>query len=105
MRILLDKDSEGRYVLNSTGYAALQTVITLERQGWQKRSFYLNLIIFALFNIWAYLNSPSVFLFVLVSSSIWIIFYSYWTIIHRKAFEIKRKKDLVFTTENCKSEN
>ncbi len=89
MRSLLDKDSEGRYVLNKTGYAALEAIRSFEKYGWQIQAFYFNLIVFALMNIWAYLNFSlsTRFLIVLALSSLWIVFYSYWAIIHRKAFK------------------
>ena len=88
MRNLLDKDSESRYVLNNTGYAALEAVRSLEKHGWYARAFYFNLIAFVLVNIWTYLSFSfsTRFLIVLALSSLWIVFYSYWTIVRRKAF-------------------
>ena len=89
MRSLVDKDSEGWYVLNKTGYAALEAIRSFEKQNWQIRAFYFNLVVFALVNIWAYLSFSlnTRFLIVLAISSLWIVFYSYWTIIHRKIFK------------------
>lgn len=88
MRSLWDKDSEGRYVLNKTGYGALEAVRSLEKHGWYTRAFYFNLIIYALMNIWAYLSFSlsTRFLIVLALSSMWIVFYSYWALVRRKAF-------------------
>ncbi|MBO3809676.1 MAG: helix-turn-helix transcriptional regulator [Candidatus Brockarchaeota archaeon] len=88
MKSLLDKDWEGRYALNKTGYTALETVRNLEKCGWYTRAFYFNLVVFTLSNIWAYLSFSfsTNFLIVLALSSLWIVFYSYWTIVRRKAF-------------------
>jgi DNA-binding HxlR family transcriptional regulator len=88
MRNLLDKDSESRYVLNNTGYAALEAVRSLEKHGWYARAFYFNLIAFVLVNIWTYLSFSfgTRFLIVLALSSMWIVYYLYWTIVRRKAF-------------------
>ncbi|MBO3800229.1 MAG: helix-turn-helix transcriptional regulator [Candidatus Brockarchaeota archaeon] len=76
MRSLLDKDSEGRYALNKTGYTALETVRSLEKCGWYTRAFYFNLVVFTLSNIWAYLSFSfsTNFLIVLALSSLWIVF-------------------------------
>lgn len=63
MKSLIEVDSEGKYSLNSKGVAALEAIRIVERYGWQKRSFILNLLAYILINIWA-----------LVTSSISLIF-------------------------------
>ena len=39
---LVSTDSAGRYILTREGYSALEAVGTVERYGWQKRAFYIN---------------------------------------------------------------
>jgi DNA-binding transcriptional ArsR family regulator len=85
---LLTKNSYGHYSLNKNGYAALEAVSAIERYGWYKRAFYFNIIAFTLFILWAYLNFDlsTSFLTVLILSVGWIALYSYWTLVHRRAF-------------------
>ncbi|MBS7632801.1 helix-turn-helix domain-containing protein [Candidatus Bathyarchaeota archaeon] len=88
MEGLLTKDSHGHYSLNKNGYAALEAVNAIERYGWYKRAFYFNIIAFTLIILWAYLNFAlsTSFLAVLILSVAWIMLYSYWTLVHRRAF-------------------
>lgn len=86
MQNLIETDSAGRYVLNARGSAALEAIRAIEQYGWQKRSFLLNLLVCILFNVWALaifsfsLYSQTVF----VLSTLWMVFYSFWTFVHRR---------------------
>ena len=88
MESLLVRDRRGRYTLNTRGYAAVEAINTIEKYGWFKRAFYFNIIVFTLVNLWAYLNFSlgTNFFAVLGLSTAWIALYTYWTLVHRKAF-------------------
>ena len=91
MRSLVVTDSTGRYTLNNRGYAALEAIRTTEQYGWQRRSFLLNLLVYLVVNIWAVMSFAlsSKFLMVFAISTLWIIFYTYWTFVHRHVSLIK----------------
>ncbi|MEM2136532.1 MAG: helix-turn-helix domain-containing protein [Candidatus Methanomethylicia archaeon] len=80
---LISINDEGFYVLNEKGFAALQALEVISKYGWQKRAFYLNLLICIIFNIYFALTDPKWLLVVLVISTSWMIFYSYWTFVKR----------------------
>lgn len=88
MESLVVHDRHGRYTLNMRGYAAVEAINAIEKYGWFKRAFFFNIIIFVLVNLWAYINfSLSInFLTVLGLSTSWIVLYTYWTLVHRRAF-------------------
>ena len=79
---------DGKYILTRDGYAALQAIHTIRKYGWQRRAYILNVTIYIIinilsafkaFNIWLYLIFPA--------STVWIIFYSYWSIVKRGVFK------------------
>ncbi len=86
MQSLIETDSDGRYVLNAKGSAALEAIRVIEQHGWQRRSFLLNLLVYILLNIWAlaafYFSAYSLIVF--ATSTLWIAFYSYWIFIRRR---------------------
>jgi len=86
MQSLIGTDSAGRYILSDKGCAALEAIRVIEQYGWQKRSFFLNLLAYILVNAWALVNFSlsSSFLIVLALSTFWMLFYSYWTFVHRR---------------------
>lgn len=86
MQNLIGTDSAGRYILSDKGCAALEAIRVIEQYGWQKRSFLLNLLAYILVNVWALVNSSLSlsFLIVFALSTLWFVFYSYWTFVHRR---------------------
>ena len=56
---LITTNNEGKYTLTREGYAALQAIITIKKYGWQRRAYILNLIAYALVNIFAWFRHPS----------------------------------------------
>lgn len=87
LRGLITMDKNGRYTLTKDGYSALQAVDTIRKYGWQKRAYIINLIAYLIVNITFFFQYPSIWMvFILPVSTIWIIFYSIWSIVHRKIF-------------------
>jgi DNA-binding transcriptional ArsR family regulator len=92
---LVTTDSAGRYVLTREGYSALEAVGTVERYGWQKRAFYINVFTCICINLGAFfvaytestLLAWEAFLIVFVLTTIWIAFYSHRSIVRRRIFE------------------
>jgi len=84
--IMINRD--GLYTLTEKGFAALQAVEVANRYGWQRRSFYLNIVAFILINAYSLLtgHSQTIYYWVIVLpvTSAWIIFYSFWTFIKRR---------------------
>jgi len=80
---LLILNSDGCYVLNEKGFAALQAVETVSRYGWQKRAFYLNLLVSIVLNVYAFLMNRGFFAIVLIVTIAWMSFYGYWTFVKR----------------------
>jgi len=82
---LITTDSKGKYTLTKDGYAAFQAVITIKKYGWQKRAYYINLLIIITVNVYlSFINRSLWLTLVLPTSIVWIIFYSYWSIGRRK---------------------
>jgi len=85
LKELIALDEEGRYCLTKTGYAALQAIDVVQKYGWQKRAYILNLAVYALINIFAVLKIPSPWLWIVFFlSTAWLAFYTYWNIKKRK---------------------
>lgn len=89
---LVTVDSGGKYVLTDEGYAALQAVITVRKYGWQKRAYILGAIVYTIATgytlvkvLWEGVNL--VYLVILVSLTLWFLFYSYWSIVKRRVFK------------------
>ena len=93
MKGLVTIDSNGKYILTKDGYAALQAITVIRRYGWQKRA-YLTATITYLFMIiyitWTTLveGFKLIYIAVLVISTLWYIYYSYWSIVKRRIFKI-----------------
>ena len=85
---LITVNEEGLYTLTGKGFAALQAVETANKYGWQRRSFYLNLMACILINAYCLLGGISYtfyyWMIILPVTMGWMIFYSYWTFIKRK---------------------
>jgi len=88
MESLLTTDADGHYTLNEKGYAALEAINTIERYGWYKRAFYINIAAYVFINFWGFasFSFSSSFFVILALSTLWMIFYSYWMVIHRRIF-------------------
>ena len=84
--IMINRD--GLYTLTEKGFAAFQAVEVANRYGWQRRSFYLNIVAFILINAYSLLtgHSQTIYYWVIVLpvTSAWIIFYGFWTFIKRR---------------------
>jgi DNA-binding HxlR family transcriptional regulator len=91
---LIATNEEGCYTLTEKGFAALQAVDTVSKYGWQRRSFFINLIVgisinaylvytyFAVEQNAAFLSAY--LLIVLPVTVAWMAFYSYWTFVKRR---------------------
>jgi DNA-binding HxlR family transcriptional regulator len=92
---LVTTDSTGHYVLTREGYSALEAVGMVERYGWQKRAFYINVVTYVCMNVGAFfvaftestLLAWEAFLIVFILTTSWIAFYSYRSIVRRRIFE------------------
>ena len=89
---LVALDSDGKYTLTKEGYAALQAITTIKKYGWQKRAYIINMIacvIVVTFMVSRILleGAKPVYLIVLVLISLWFAFYSYWSVVKRRAFK------------------
>ncbi len=51
---LLATHDDGRYVLNENGFAAVQAVEVISKYGWQKRTFFINLLVCTLMSVYSY---------------------------------------------------
>ena len=85
---LITINKDGLYALTEKGFAALQAVEAANKYGWQKRSFYLNLMVFMLVNAYCLLTDLShtiyYWMIVLPLTTAWIILYSFWTFVKRR---------------------
>lgn len=92
MQSLIGIDRAGRYILNVKGCAELEATRVMEQYGWQKRSLLLNLIVYVLVNAWALVNFSlsSSFLIIICPLTLWLVFYSYGTLVHRR-FSLRQK--------------
>ncbi len=70
--------------MNEKGVAALQAVEIISKYGWQKRVFFINLLIYILMNSYVFLTDIKLASIVLATSTLWIVFYSYWTFFKRR---------------------
>jgi len=88
MESLLTMDADGHYTLNEEGYAALEAINAIERYGWYKRAFYINIALYVFINLWGFASfSFSLSFFVVLAlSTLWTTFYSYWMLIYRRIF-------------------
>lgn len=80
---LISVNDEGLYILNEKGFAALQAVEVISKYGWQKRAFYLNILMLIIMNVYFLFVDIKWFPITLFVSIIWMMFYSYWTFVKR----------------------
>ncbi len=83
MGTIVTTNQEGLYALNQTGFAALYAVEVVSRTGRQKRSLYINVFAYIVMNAYVWFTIPEFFLILLIPTSAWIIFYSYWSFVKR----------------------
>lgn len=88
---LVTLNSEGKYALTKEGYAALQTITTIRKYGWQKRAYIVNMVAYAIvvlytLNAMSWKITWSAYTVVLIAATVWFVFYSYWSIVKRKVF-------------------
>jgi|Deesub1362A_J573_1020465.scaffolds.fasta_scaffold00012_37 DNA-binding HxlR family transcriptional regulator len=87
LKNLITLDEHGNYTLTRDGYAALEAVSTIDKYGWQKRAYILNLILYIIINLYTSITSYSLWLTIVFPlSTVWIVFYSYWSIVKRRIF-------------------
>ncbi|WFO74944.1 winged helix-turn-helix transcriptional regulator [Desulfurococcaceae archaeon MEX13E-LK6-19] len=89
---LVALDDNGKYVLTKEGYAALQAIDTIRKYGWQKRTYIIATIAYAiaiLYTTWNMVSNPSNPVYIVTAAliTLWYIFYSYWSIVKRKIFK------------------
>jgi len=88
LRGIVTLDEDGNYTLTRDGYAALEALSMVEKYGWQKRAYLLNIIIYIIVNLATPLYSINNWLYMVFPvSTLWILFYSYWSIHKRKVFK------------------
>ena len=76
---------KGCYALTEKGFAALQAVETVSKYGWQRRSFYINLLICIFLSVFSLLVNLTVALVIVLPITVaWMLFYSYWTLVKRR---------------------
>ena len=91
---LIMVNENGNYDLTETGYSALRMIKLIQRQGWHKRSFLINIMVYILLNsyflflgFYGGINTELLviyFPFVLPLHTGWVIFYTYWTFVKRR---------------------
>jgi len=81
-------DEEGKYILTKEGYAALQTIHTIKKYGWQKRAYFINLAAYIVFNMVAAIANFTLWLIIVLPlSTAWIAYYTYKSFVKRKIFK------------------
>ena len=88
---LVTLNSEDKYALTKEGYAALQTITTIRKYGWQRRAYIVNMVAYAIvvlytLNAMSWKITWSAYTIVLIAATVWFVFYSYWSIVKRKVF-------------------
>jgi hypothetical protein len=89
MESIITTNRDGLYILNERGYAAPKAVRVISKQGWQRRALIVNMGFFVVMTAWALAMTAaglSIIYFVILFSltTIWMIFYTYWTFIKRR---------------------
>ena len=88
LKNLITLDEHGNYTLTRDGYAALEAVSTINKYGWQKRAYILNLLLYIIINLYISMTSYNLWLTIVFPlSTLWILFYSYWSIVKRRIFK------------------
>lgn len=89
---LITLNSDGKYTLTRDGYSALQAITVIEKYGWQKRAYiiatatYLIVVGYILFDT-VLVGIKTLNLIILVLTTSWYLYYSYWCIVKRKVFK------------------
>lgn len=94
MEHIVARNGDGLYTLNQTGFAALYAVNVVSRKGWQRRAFFINIATYVLMNVYMWFTNPELILLILVPTTGWILFYSYWSLVKRRV-KIRGQKDQV----------
>jgi len=84
MEAVIATDMNGLYTLNDRGFAALRAVHIVTNYGWQKRSWWLNVLMMSMLNIYFFFTAFEFYIFVAIPTIGWILFYSYWTFVKRR---------------------
>ena len=89
---LIATNSEGKYTLTREGYAGLQAITVVERYGWQRRAYIINIVAFLAVLTWitskmVLEGSKPIFLVILVLVIAWFTYYSYLSLVKRKVFK------------------
>ncbi|MHA2119536.1 MAG: hypothetical protein ACW98J_11540 [Candidatus Thorarchaeota archaeon] len=82
---IVTTNADGSYILNDRGFAAVQAVDVVARYGWQRRSYFINVGMYIVMNVYLFLTIQHwAVLIVFGIWTAWIVFYSYWTFIKRR---------------------
>lgn len=84
MEAVITTDRDGLYTLNDRGFAALRAVHVVSNYGWQRRSWFINVIMMTVINIFLLFSMPEYYIFIAIPTIGWIAFYSYWTFVKRR---------------------
>jgi len=84
MDAVITTNKDGLYTLNAHGFAALRAVHVVSNYGWQRRSWMINVLMMVALNIFFFFSAFEIYLFVLIPTIGWILFYSYWTFVKRR---------------------
>jgi DNA-binding transcriptional ArsR family regulator len=84
MEILLTTNTMGEYELNDRGFSALRAVNIVSHHGWQRRSWFVNVIMYLILTGTLLLWSIPLWWLVFIPYTGWIAFYTYWTFVKRK---------------------
>jgi hypothetical protein len=83
MQSVITTDEDGLYTINARGYAALRAVHVVSNYGWQKRSWFMNILMMTFLNVYFLFAAFDYYLFAAIPTIGWAIFYSYWTFVKR----------------------
>ena len=84
MESVITTDDDGLYTLNHRGYGALRAVYVVSNYGWQKRSWFMNVLMMTLLNVYFLFAAFEYYIFAAIPTVGWIVFYSYWTFVKRR---------------------
>ncbi|MDH4212665.1 MAG: helix-turn-helix domain-containing protein [Candidatus Thorarchaeota archaeon] len=84
MEAVIITDKDGLYTLNNRGFAALRAVHIVTNYGWQRRSWWLNVLMMFMLNIYFFFTAFEFYIFVAIPTFGWLLFYSYWTFVKRR---------------------
>ncbi|MHA1926216.1 MAG: winged helix-turn-helix domain-containing protein [Candidatus Thorarchaeota archaeon] len=85
MASILTNNTNGSYILNDRGYAAVQAVDVVSKYGWQRRAYFINVGMYIVMNAYLVLTVQHWAVFIVFGIwTAWIVFYSYWTFVKRR---------------------